>query len=230
MNPGAGAQAKHNPRKPADTLLRRQVLTNVASIVDAPESPRLGVAVRGHRGVVELRDGDARVQILLTLHPANADHHRRRLRRRRARRQRDCDPEPARLAAGRDGNVERVAAARGLHRLLAVVRVVAVLVLLQHLQDLGPAAPVPLLGRLHPVPAPTRHDVPGEVGRRARVVRRRVSERQEGVRQRGLQRELLPCREGGRDRRAFDSAVAPLPGCQRQGRRRATDRRRDEAV
>ena len=48
-------------------------LTNVPAAIDAEESPRLGVTVRGHARVVEADDGDTRLEGRLVAHATDVD-------------------------------------------------------------------------------------------------------------------------------------------------------------
>lgn len=76
-----------------------------------------------------------------------------------------------------------------------MVGVVAVLVFLEELEDLGLAALVPFVPGLDAVGGFARHDGLGGDG----VVGGGVAEGEEGVGHGGLGGELLPCRERGGD-------------------------------
>lgn len=158
--------------------------TYISPLVQIPKRTRLGIAIRRDRRVIKANNGNAGRKIRLVRHAADIDDDGDRARRARPRRQRQRRLEPARLARRRDLDVDRRPAARGLYALLAVVRVVPVLVLLQQVEQLRPAAPQPLVARGDAPGRPARHDVRGAAV--ARVRRRRLGQREERVRHRGL--------------------------------------------
>ena len=110
------------------------ILTNVPSLVDVPKCASLRVTVRCHTRVVKLRHRNTGAQVRSVLHPSNVYDHRRWLGARRAGRERHGSLELACLAAGRDRDLNGSAAPCCFDLLLAVVRVVPVLVLLQQLE------------------------------------------------------------------------------------------------